>query len=64
MPPRRKPNVAQQLDQLVDPDSQEQSWLVKHVAKRHNLLRYITKGEHDADHRLHQPYLDHYHEGQ
>lgn len=48
---------------LADPEGQLAEWLRKHVEKRHGLLRYVTKGEHAADHRLHKDYLDHIHEG-
>lgn len=47
---------------LSDPDGQPAEWLSKHLGKRHPLLGYWTKGEHAADHRLHQEFLDHIHE--
>jgi hypothetical protein len=49
-------------ERLADPEGQSQGWLRKHMGKRHSLVRFQTKGEHLADHRLHQPYLDHYHD--
>ena len=48
----------------MDPDGQPAEWLRKHAGKRHPLLRFITRGEHEADHRLHQSWLDHYHENE
>lgn len=50
------------LDRLVDPVTQDREWFEKHVAKRHKTLRFVATGEHAADHRLNQEYLDHIHE--
>jgi hypothetical protein len=36
--------------------------LRQHVQKRHPRMRFITKGEHAADHRLHEDQLDHVHQ--
>jgi hypothetical protein len=47
---------------LADPDGQTADWIGKHIGKRHSLLRFVTRGEHEADHRLHQEHLDHTHE--
>lgn len=33
-----------------------------HVTKRHPLLRFASRGEHDADHRLHPERIDHDHD--
>jgi|HubBroStandDraft_5_1064220.scaffolds.fasta_scaffold00014_22 hypothetical protein len=34
----------------------------QHVMKRHPRMRFITKNEHDQDHRIHIDELDHVHE--
>ena len=34
----------------------------QHVLKRHKFMRFVTKVEHAADHRLHSHMLDHIHE--
>lgn len=47
---------------LADPDEQSGEWLNKHLAKRHPHIGFATRGEHDADHRLHEERLDHYHQ--
>jgi hypothetical protein len=49
-------------DVLADPRDQPQEWLEKHTGKRHPLIAFVTRGEHKADHRLHQDHLDHVHE--
>lgn len=33
-----------------------------HIVKRHSWLRYASRGEHDADHRLHPDRMDHEHD--
>jgi len=50
------------VETLADPYGQDGEWLRKHVAKRHPLLMFITRGEHAADHRLHPERQDHKHE--
>jgi hypothetical protein len=47
---------------LADPDTQSKEWLHKHILKRHPGVRFVTWGDHDANHRLGQDYLDHTHE--
>ena len=47
---------------LVDPDGQPAEWLRLHIGKRHPLIGFITRGEHAANHRLFQQFLDHVHE--
>jgi hypothetical protein len=34
---------------------------ITHCRQRHERLRFRSKGEHVADHRLHQEFLDHIH---
>jgi hypothetical protein len=34
---------------------------IQHCIVRHKRLRFRSKGEHAADHRLHQSFLDHTH---
>jgi len=51
-----------QPDLLVDPDGQSAEWLRLHMGKRHSLVRFVTRGEHDASHRMSQQFLDHVHE--
>src|SRR5215472_2387479 len=46
---------------LDDPDSQDVAWLRKHIEKRHPGVRFITRSEHESNHRLQQKYLDHEH---
>lgn len=52
----------QQRDLVADPDDQSIEWIGLHCQKRHPHLRYLTRGEHQADHRLHDFLLDHDHE--
>ena len=33
-----------------------------HIVKRHPWLRFASRGEHDADHRLHPGRMDHEHD--
>jgi hypothetical protein len=47
--------------ELSDPDGQPAEWIRNHIEKRHLLLGYVTRGEHEADHRLHPESQDHYH---
>jgi hypothetical protein len=49
---------------LADADGQSREWLGKHIAKRHPLMRFLTRGEHAADHRLFPERQDHTHERQ
>jgi hypothetical protein len=35
-----------------------------HIDMRHHWLRYASRGEHDADHRLHPDWQDHKHDEQ
>jgi len=51
-----------ELELLVDPDGQPDEWLRLHIGKRHPLIAFVTRGEHAANHRLFQQYLDHTHE--
>ena len=50
------------LTELADADGQSAQWLANHVGLRHPWLGFVTKGEHEADHRLHYERLDHKHE--
>ena len=50
-----------QTIELADADGQSAQWLKNHVQKRHPYIGYVTRGEHDADHRLHPDRLDHTH---
>ena len=47
---------------LVNPDGQPAEWLRLHIGKRHPLIAFVTRGEHAANHRLFQEFLDHVHE--
>jgi len=50
------------MEILVDPDGQPAEWLRLHLGKRHPGVRFQTRGEHVANHRLFQQFLDHTHE--
>jgi hypothetical protein len=50
-----------QVLELADADGQSAQWLKNHIGKRHLYIRLVTRGEHDADHRLHPDRLDHTH---
>jgi hypothetical protein len=59
--PQPKPGAPSPV-KLVDPGTQSKEWLHKHILKRHPGVRFVTWGDHDANHRLFQNYLDHTHE--
>ncbi len=60
MPPRKKPEPKK--ERVADAWQMLAMDFVKHCQKRHAVtMRFRTKGEHAADHRLHADQLDHTH---
>lgn len=59
MSPRKRPS---DKTQVASVESMMQMDLVKHARVRHRFtMRFITRAEHAADHRLHADLLDHIH---
>jgi hypothetical protein len=60
MAPRKSKETP--LPTIVDaPDDMLMQNFIQHCVKRHERLRFRSKGEHAADHRLHQEFLNHIH---
>jgi hypothetical protein len=59
MPPRKKAEPEKVVVDDVEPMFLQQFRL--HCQKRHPQMRFRTKKEHAADHRLHEEALDHIH---
>lgn len=53
--------VKQEPDLVIPEDDMLAQAFRLHCQKRHPLLKFWSRGEHAADHRLHQNTLDHVH---
>lgn len=60
MPPRRQTPKPAKIE-VPDADRMLLQTFRLHCQTRHPYMRFRTKGEHDADHRLHDNVLDHVH---
>jgi len=62
MPPRK--TTKKELLTVAPVDGMIMSNFLRHCKDRHPLMRFLSKGEHEADHRLHQKTLEHVHTNQ
>lgn len=60
MTPRRQKPSSDKVE-VPDADSMLIQTFRLHCQKRHPRMRFRSRGEHDADHRLHDDFLDHVH---